>query len=167
MSGATIIGGDLTSITESAKRVRASGEAAMASHAQTDKAAVELQTEINGAMDTLLVKFRATEQDLRGDLETSFKQLDSAEWKGASRDNALQIKAEMDKQIGTVLAQAETALEAEKTAFGDRATALLDSVNTEFRNVMLDAQTKLGHLADAADLTGQNLSEADNTIKMG
>ena len=103
MSGATIIGGDLTSITESAKRVRESGTAAMNSHTQTDKAALELQTEINGAMDTLLTKFRATEEELRGDLDTSFKQLDSAEWKGASRDNAVQIKADMDTQIGTCL----------------------------------------------------------------
>lgn len=166
MSGATIIGGDLTSITESAKRVRESGTAAMNSHTQTDKAALELQTEINGAMDTLLTKFRATEEELRGDLDTSFKQLDSAEWKGASRDNAVQIKADMDTQIGTVLTQAETALEAEKKAFGDRATALLESVNNEFRNVMLDVQTKMGDLASAAELTGQNLSEADSTIKM-
>ena len=164
---AAFIGGNLDAMSQAATRLTASGDKAIATTASTETAAVALNEAIETAMGELIRKFNDIAEELRIDINEAHTQLSNADWQGASRENALQIKSDLLGQVNTVLTNATGSLEAEQSAFVGRATDLLAQVKTEFGGVMTQVQGQYAALADASEKTRANLEAADQTIRMG
>lgn len=161
------IGGNLDAIAASADRIDKSAAMAITTGESTASAADLLQTAVNDAMADLIKKFDVIAGDLNEDITTAHGQLVDADWKGASRDNAVAIKQQLQTQVTTVLGNATTNLGLERDAFNQRASAIVDSVNKEFKTVMTQIDTEFSSLAKASRQTRENLLAADGTIKMG
>jgi len=167
MSGQAFIGGNLEAIGASATRLEQSGAAAMESGNSTGTAAAALETAITEAMDRLIRTFEQIAGDLELDIAASHEQLETTDWQGASRDNALAIKTQLEGQVKTVLGTATSNLTAEQTAFNTRGRELVESINGEFKDVMARVDEEYAGLAAASRKTRDNLMAADATITMG
>jgi len=167
MSGQAFIGGNLQSIEESAGRLDQSGAAAITSGDTTATAAGELNDAITEAMDRLIRTFETIAGDLETDISASHGQLVRTDWQGASRDNAVAIKEQLQSQVKEVMGSATSNLTAERNAFTTRAGELLDSINGEFKTVMRRVDEEYAGLAAASRKTRDNLMAADATIMMG
>lgn len=161
------IGGNLDAIAQSADRIDTSAALAVTTGTETSSAAEMLQTAVNEAMGDLMKKFDLIAGELSKDINATHTQLVSADWKGASRDNAVAIKEQLQGQVNTVLGNATTNLGLERDAFNTRAGAIVDSVNQEFKSVMSQIDVEYTNLAQASRQTRENLLAADATIKMG
>ena len=100
---AAFIGGNLDALSGAATRLNASGDKAVATKASTETAALALNEAIETAMKDLISKFDGIAEELRTDIKEAHTQLSNADWQGASRENALQIKGDLLGQVNTVL----------------------------------------------------------------
>ena len=164
MSTQAFIGGNLDSIEASAKRLNESGAMALTTSETTAAAAVQLEEAIATAMDALLKRFEEIASTMTTDINASHSQLAGSDWHGASRENALAIKENLQGQVTGVLGNATANLGNEKAAFVARAAALVDNVNVEFRRVMTEVDAEYANLANASRKTMENLRAADATI---
>lgn len=160
----SFIGGNLDDIETSAARMVDSGATAVAAGSDTHNATVVLASAIDEAMTTLLARFEAIAETLRGDIARSHAVLGSSDWHGQSRENALALKEALQGQVNTVLGTAATNLNAEKTMFISRSQGLVESVQSEFQRVMAEVDAEYTTLAAASRRTRDNLALADQTI---
>lgn len=167
MAADGVIGGNLEDIGNSATRIDASGTKAIDTSQDTKTAADEVETAITQTMDGLIKRFGEIAEALNDDIKDAHKQLEGTAWTGKSQEAALAIKTDLQGQVGTIMTNATTAFTDERNAMVLRSQALVDSVTTEFNNVMVEVNTKFGDLATAARLTATNLATADETIKVG
>ena len=166
MSEQSFIGGNLQAIEDAAARLVESGTVAVATGTETKSAADQLEIAIASAMDDLLRRFEQIAATLTDDVTASHQQLVGSDWRGASRDNAVQIKEHLQGQINTVLGTATSNLGTEKSMFLNRAAALVSNVETEFNRVMHEIDGEYTSLANASRRTMENLAAADQTIAM-
>jgi len=164
---AAFIGGNLDGIEASAQRLNDSGGMAITSGSETRNAAVVLSEAIEQAMGQLLNTFEGIAQTLQDDIAQSHTQLVGTDWRGASRENAIAIKQNLQGQVTGVLGTATTNMNEEKTGFINRANDLVSHVETEFQRVMGEVDTQYAELATASRKTAENLALADQTIMMG
>lgn len=161
------IGGNLEAITESAARMDDSATKAMGTVDLTASAAGTLSSAVETAMTDLLKTFGQIGSDLSDDINRTHTTLVNADWQGSSRENAVIIKERLQTQVNEVIAAANQNLNDEKTAFNNRSQAIIESVNTEFKQVMTNVNTEYASLAKASRDTRANLEAADGTIRMG
>ena len=161
------IGADIASLEAAAQRVRASGTNAKALDTRTVTAGDELVATVTDAQARLLKSFNETAADLNTEVNESHRVLVESDWSGSSKDAAVEIKSELQREIARVLGEAEEALGNELLAFKERTTELMTHVNTEFAALTKQVEERYGALADAADATAANFLEADRTISVG
>ena len=165
--GAAFIGGNLASIESAAARLVDSGTEAVGTGEKTKAAAVELNDAVEAAMSSLLKRFEGVSADLTNDISAAHRQLQDSDWQGASRDNALAIKADLESQVRGVLEQATLSLQEEQRMFTMRSSALVAGIQDQFVAVMGNVNEEYDRLATASRTTLQNLEAADQTIRMG
>ena len=163
----SFIGGNLDSIAQVATRLDASGAKALETSGATDTAAQTLTGAVDDAMKQLVSRFSDIAAELNADILQSHNELSNSDRQGTSRDNAVQIKADLQTQVSGVLESATTSLNQERDAFNLRAQALLDNVQQEFGKVMTNVDAEYQNLAGASRQTRENLLAADQTIRLG
>lgn len=164
--GAAFIGGNLASIESAAARLVDSGAEAVSTGERTKEAAVELNEAVEAAMASLLSRFEGVSSELTNDISAAHRQLEDSDWQGASRDNALAIKTDLESQVRTVLEQATVSLQEEQRLFTMRSSALVTGIQDQFVSVMANVNDEYDRLATASRTTLQNLEAADQTIRM-
>lgn len=164
---AAFIGGNLESLGQVATRLQESGNKALQTTDGAQAAAQRLTEAIEASMGELLNQFNTVASDLTADISQAHEQLRAADWQGASYENAVAIKGDLQSQVERVLADATASMEAEKVAFVGRAEALVERVQVQFGSVMTNVQGEYSALADASTRTMQNLEAADQTIRLG
>ena len=160
------IGGNLQSIADSASRLDASAAMAVTTATRTKGAADALEAAVTAALNDLVRSFGSIADGMNDEISSSHRSLLGADWQGASRDNALVIKEQLQGQVQGVLHSATDRLEAERNAFVTRASALVASVETDFKRVMHEVDSEYSNLARASRKTMDNLAAADQTISM-
>lgn len=164
---AAFIGGNLDSLSQVATRLHESGDKAIATKDGAQLAAQRLTEAIETSMAELLTQFNNVATDLTADISDAHRQLQAADWQGASYENAVTIKSELQAQVERVLGDATASFEAEKDAFNGRANDLVDRVQQQFGAVMGNVQAEYAALANASTRTMENLEAADQTIRLG
>jgi len=163
----TVIGGNLSEISSTADRLVKSGQAALQTSASTSTAAQEVQDAITATMDDLIRRFVDIGDELKADIQAAHAQLSATTWTGKSQQAALDIKADLERQVNNILTTATSSFTDERNAMVARSTEMVNAVNDRFNAIMGEVDTKYNALADASKQTALNLAQADETIKVG
>ena len=162
-----IVGGNLAEIGANEGSLKATGGMALTTGTETGSAAQSLETAVAAATRDLVSRFEQLASDMNAEIKRASTQLQSTDWKGNSREQAIAIEANLKGKVANVLTTSTAAINDEKKAFCDRAGALVTEVNERFTKVMGDIDREYGALADAAKLTMDNFEAADQTIRIG
>lgn len=162
-----IVGGNLADIGANEASLRATGGMAVASGVETGAAATTLQSAIVEATDGLVRAFERIAGELHADIDRAARQLESTDWHGRSREQAIAIKAELRGEVARVMESAAGGLATERDAFCRRADALVAEVQDNFARVMERVDAEYAALGTAARVTAERFEAADQTIRMG
>ncbi|MGI9605056.1 MAG: hypothetical protein ACR2P0_02840 [Acidimicrobiales bacterium] len=160
-----IVGGNLADIDASAVRLQEAGASALGTGDHTRTAVATLHDAIGSATTEMLRRFDSIASDLHDQIQRAEAQLQSSDWHGNAKEQAITIKAELSGRVTSVLGSATAAFQSESAAFSARSEALLAEIDGQFRSVMAAIDAEYGRLAQAAQATRQNFEYADQTIR--
>lgn len=165
MSAVGTIGGNLDDILAVADSYGGMQDETGQTTTDTAKHVDTLKTEVDRAMGELKTSFTATAQMLRDRIGEADKLLEGAAWTGNAKDQAELIRTSLMGSVNSVFDQAMANFSAEQEAFKARIEELHAHVTTEFGDVMNQVDASYVEFADAARLTAQNFSDADQTMR--
>lgn len=164
------IGGDLLAIRDSAKVMKETAISTGECGARTSKAADQLLTDINAAMEAVTGTFNQISEELTGSIETShnkLKDVRGGSWGGRSAAAAESVELHLKTQVERIRNEATVRLNEEQGAFNGRAQQVLDEVGKKFHTLMGEIQVEYQNLSKAAADTATNFELADDTISVG
>ena len=162
-----VVGGNLADIAANVARLRETGTSATIGGDSTKRATDVLHESIRSSTAELLAQFESIATELKGEIARSARQLESADWQGRSRDEALSIESELSARVDRLVQAATTSLERDAAAFRARADAVVGDIGSRFRQMMVEIEGGYVHLANAAEATRARFEEADRTIRGG
>ena len=161
------IGAQHGDVESSASEFDFTGELATTTGGQASSYAGEMEAGLDGLMATLREHFQQMATDLQQRVADHRATLESTDWAGASKDNAVSAEAALRAETERILSQSLDQVESFRTAMHAKAESFRGAVESEFMAAMTATDTEYHQLAEASRAFARNLAAADQTIKHG
>lgn len=161
------IGGNLADIKNISAKLNLAAVESLTTTGKTRKHAEALQTEVAASMVQLKKAFNETAAELTALITDSHKAFEESVWTGRSQEAADLVRVELSDSVNSIVEQVNGDFDQEKDDFNIRINSLIDQIETNFGNVMTEVNERYSNLGAAASQTADNLSLADDTIKLG
>ena len=160
------ISGNLADLATTTSGLNTTGDDTMTAHGASAQSADQLVGEVTDVTNLLQTNFETMAEDLRGSIRRSKDTMNSAEWTGQSRENAVAAEEMLNGQVDQVLEGATTSVTALKDFLVARVTDFHTDVTGDFQTIMSNIDAAYRDLATATNTFAENLDLADQTIKL-